>query len=105
MDYSPSSAIEKEILEESGFITKAKKLVAVYDRNKHSHPPMLFHVYKIFFICEIIGGSASTSLETDEVEFFSEEELPPLSTPRVTKEQIHTLFRHYSTPMLLTQFD
>lgn len=105
VDDSPSSSVEKEILEESGFITATRKLVAVYDRNKHTHPPMFFHIYKLFFICDIVGGAPRASIETDAVDFYAENELPALSTPRVTEEQIHTLFRHYRMPELAAEFD
>ena len=66
---------------------------------------MIFHIYKMFFICDIAGGGPCTSIETDAVEFFAENELPDLSTPRVTEGQIHTLFRHYRMPELATEFD
>ncbi len=102
---SPGASVEKEVLEESGFIVTARKLVAVYDRNKHPHPPMFFHVYKLFFICDIIGGAPRASIETDAVAFYAENELPELSTPRVTEEQIHTLFKHYRLPDLAAEFD
>ncbi len=102
---TPSESVEKEILEESGFIAATRKLVAVYDRDKHAHPPLFFHIYKLFFICDIVGGAAQTSIETDAVSFYAENELPPLSTPRVTEDQIHTLFRHYRIPELATEFD
>jgi len=105
VNQSPSSAIEKEMVEESGFVSKAVKLVAVFDRNKHRHPPMLFHVYKMFFLCDLISGAAATSIETDEVSFFSEDNIPALSTPRVTEQQIHMLFRHHRNSALATEFD
>ena len=102
---TPSASVEKEILEESGYIAVARKLVAVYDRNKHPHPPMLFHIYKLFFICDLMGGAPCASMETDAVAFYAENELPDLSTPRVTAAQIHMLFRHYRQPALATEFD
>src|SRR5438132_13851163 len=68
---SPAEAVVREIREESGFETQVSKLVALYDRTKHAHPPMLFHVYKAFFLCDLVGGSASTSHETSEAAFFS----------------------------------
>ena len=102
---SPSEAVVREIHEESGFETKVCKLVALYDRNKHGHPPMMFHVYKAFFLCEIVGGSASPSLETTEVEFFSQEALPDLSIARVTARQIARLFEHHMNRALPTEFD
>ncbi len=34
---SPSDAIVREVREESGYETRAAKLLAVYDRNRHGH--------------------------------------------------------------------
>jgi ADP-ribose pyrophosphatase YjhB (NUDIX family) len=102
---SPSEAITKEVREESGYEALARKLVAVHDRRKHAHPPMFFHVYKLFFLCELIGGTATESIETDGVGFFPESGLPELSTPRVNADQIRMLFRHQRTPELATEFD
>ncbi|RPI77736.1 MAG: NUDIX domain-containing protein [Desulfobacteraceae bacterium] len=67
---SPSEAVVREVFEESGYRAKAVKLAAVYDRNRHPHPPMFYHVYKLFFICEMVGGQAAFSHETDGVDFF-----------------------------------
>ena len=67
---SPHEAAEREVWEESGFRVKVTKLAAVYDRAKHPHePPLPFHVYKMFFICEILSGEATPSRETPEVGF------------------------------------
>ena len=102
---SPAEAVVREIQEESGFETRVFKLVALYDRNKHAHPPMLFHVYKAFFLCDIVGGSASPSLEISEVGFFGPEALPRLSTARVTLHQVERLFTHHTHRALPTEFD
>ncbi len=102
---SPAEAVVREIREESGFETQVCKLVALYDRNKHGHPPMLFHAYKAFFLCDLVGGRAATSHETSAVAFFGREALPPLSTARVTVRQIDRLFAHRTNRALPTEFD
>ncbi|MBE8965565.1 NUDIX hydrolase [Nostocales cyanobacterium LEGE 12452] len=102
---SPSEAVVKEVYEESGYQARAIKLLAVYDRNKQGHPPLPFYVYKLFFHCELIGGSPSSSIETEEVGFFPEGALPELSLGRVTPAQINRLFQHYRQPDLPTDFD
>lgn len=103
---SPSEAVVREIFEESGFETRAVKLLAVYDRSKHGHtPPYPFHIYKMFFRCEIIGGAAASSSETEGAAFFKEHEIPPLSSSRVTPGQIARLFEHYRHPEWPTDFD
>jgi len=48
---SPSEAVVREVLEEAGYTTRAVKLLALYDRNKHPHPPYPYHAYKIFIRC------------------------------------------------------
>lgn len=102
---SPSESVEREVYEESGFQTRAVKLLAVYDRNKHPHTPMLYHVYKLFFQCEVFSGFASPSIETTEVGFFAENEIPDLSIPRVTSAQIARFFEYYQHPDWPTAFD
>lgn len=106
VNLSPSENIEKEIVEESGYLAKVSKLAAVYDRLKHPHePPHPFHIYKMFFICDLIGGSAQASIETSEVGFYEETGLPELSRGRVLESQIHRMFEHWRDPTLPTDFD
>lgn len=102
---APSLAAIREVREESGYDVKATKLVAAYDRDKHAHPPIPFHAYKLFFLCDLVGGEAKTSNETDGVDFFTEEKLPPLSLTRTLPEQIALMFRHHRNPKLPTEFD
>lgn len=103
---SPAENVAREIREETGFLTRATKILAVYDRSKHPHvPPFAFHVYKIFMLCSILGGREATSPETDAVEFFSETEIPELSVTRVTPAQIRRMFEHHRHPELPADFD
>ncbi len=102
---TPSENVEREVFEESGYQVKTKKVLAVYDRNKQGHTPFIYHLYKIFFLCEIIGGEAKRGIETDEVEFFAEDKLPELSIRRITEKQIKRFFEHLRNPDLQTDFD
>jgi ADP-ribose pyrophosphatase YjhB (NUDIX family) len=102
---SPALATVREVEEESGYQTRAVKLLAVYDRNRHGHPPIPFHAYKLFFLCELTGGTAAPSGETDGVDWFAEGALPPLSLTRVTAAQIQRLFDHFRHPDWPTDFD
>lgn len=102
---SPSEVVVREVQEESGYLTRAVKLLAVYDRDHQGHPPLAHYVYKLFFQCELISGSPSISIETDEVAFFGENEIPELSLGRVLPTQIKRLFQHYRNPNLPTDFD
>ncbi len=102
---SPSEVAVKEVYEESGYQTRAVKLLAVYDRNRQGHPPHPHYIYKLFFLCELVSGSPSPSIETEEVEFFAEDAIPELSLGRVTPVQITRLFQHHRLPDLPTDFD
>jgi len=102
---SPSEAVVREVEEESGYRTRAVKLLALYDRRKHAHPPHLYHIYKLFFRCELLGGLPSPSVETEDVAFFREGELPDLSIMRVTPAQIARWFDHHRHPDWPTDFD
>ncbi|MBD1381422.1 NUDIX hydrolase [Metabacillus arenae] len=97
---SPSENIKKEVEEESGFLVQPIKLLAVLDMNKHPHPPQLYHYYKLFIQCQIIGGAAETGIETNDVKFFSQQELPALSQARNTESQINMLFDHLLDPSM-----
>lgn len=101
----PAQAVEREVFEESGYQVRAAKLLAVYDVRRHDHPPRPFHSYKLFFQCELIGGAPTASDETDEIGFFPENNLPPLSLGRVTPSEIARFFEHYRHPDWPTDFD
>lgn len=102
---APSQAAVREVKEESGYDVVARKIAAVYDRNRHGHPPIPYHAYKIYFLCDLIGGQPTVSHETDAVEFFAEDQIPPLSLTRVTPAQIAHLFDHHRHPEWPTSFD
>jgi len=102
---SPSDAVVREIFEESGYRAKALKLAALVDRNRHPHPPSVHHIYKLFFLCEITGGSPATSDETDGVDFFPINALPELSIGRTLPSQIARMHEHWLNRDLPTDFD
>jgi len=102
---APSEAVAREIHEESGYRARAVKLAALVDKNRHPHPPGVHHIYKLFFVCELTGGSAAIGNETDAVDFFPVSALPPLSTGRVLGSQIERLYQHRLDPSLPTDFD
>lgn len=102
---TPAQAVEREVLEETGYTARAVKLLALYDRSTHGHPPIPFAVYKLYFLCEITGGAPGATHETDEVAFFREDELPPLSLTRTLPAQIRRLFAHHRHPEWPTDFD
>jgi ADP-ribose pyrophosphatase YjhB (NUDIX family) len=98
--------VAREVIEESGFLVKPVKLLAVHDRSLHGHePPHPFRIYKLFFLCEIVGGNPAPSPETLDVAFFEREKIPPLSMGRTTPSQIKRFYDHLDQPDLPADFD
>ncbi len=103
---SPSESVVREVWEESGFQVRADRLLAVYDRSKHPHLPLIqYHIYKMFFLCEIAGGGPKLSIETEDVAFFRENEIPELSITKILPEQIARMFEHHRRSDLPVDFD
>jgi ADP-ribose pyrophosphatase YjhB (NUDIX family) len=103
---APSEAVEKEVREESGYIVRAIKLLALLDRDRHGHPPHAHHIWKVFIRCSLVGGTAAgPGLETEGVGFFHAHAIPPLSLTRVVPAEIARMFEHYAHPDWPTDFD
>lgn len=100
----PSAMVVREVWEESGFEVVPRKVLGVYDANRH--PPLeFFHAYKVVFLCEIVGGEARPSDETLDVDFFSFDDLPPLSSNRTNERHLADLQAHLRDPNHPVAFD
>ena len=102
---TPAESAVREVYEESGYRVRAVKLIAAYDRDRHGHTPIPYHVYKLVFLCEILDETPSLAVDADGVGFFGEHELPELSISRVTPTQIERFFEHHRRPELPADFD
>lgn len=102
---TPAQGVEREILEESGYETKAIKLLALYDRDNQGHSVHATSIYKAYFLCELTGGEAKTSHETSAVGFFAEDNLPEFDKGRTLEKHVHRFFEHYRNPDLPSDFD
>jgi ADP-ribose pyrophosphatase YjhB (NUDIX family) len=96
---TPYEVARKEVYEEAGLEVSPIRLLAVLDKKCHNHPPDLYHIYKIFIHCEERGGTLQNGMETSETGFFGLDELPPLSGPRITEEQIRLMFEYKNDPL------
>jgi ADP-ribose pyrophosphatase YjhB (NUDIX family) len=101
----PSQSIMREIREESGFEVVTRKLIGVYDANRGARPLEFYHAYKIVFLCDIIGGQASPSQETLAVDFFSFDNLPPLSRFRTNDRHLAEVQKHLTEEIHPAAFD
>ena len=103
---SIKSNTEKEAKEETGLDVKAKKIIALQDRNKHNQPAYAYGICKIFVLCDIIGGDFIPNIETIEYAYFSLDDLPEnLAIAKTTKEQIAMCFKAYKDPNWQVEFD
>lgn len=101
----PSAMVAREVWEESGFEVAARKVLAVFDANRGGRPLEFYHAYKIIFLCEITGGEARPSDETMAVDFFSFDDLPPLSLQRTNERHLAEVRAHLADPGRPAAFD
>jgi ADP-ribose pyrophosphatase YjhB (NUDIX family) len=102
----PSRAVEREVVEESGWRVRAAKLFAVHDRDRHNFPPHVHCIWKLLFLCEAVEAEPRPmGYEVDALGFFPADALPPLSTGRTSHDQIARAFAHHADPMVPTEFD
>lgn len=106
VNLTPSENVVREVREESGFDVRVRKLAAAWDRTRQGHPAGVFSCCKMFYICDLVGGSATTGTETSEVSWFAEDALPrDLSLGRVLPCQLKRMFDHLHDPALPTDFE
>lgn len=103
---SPAESVIREVREETGFECRVLNLLAVLDREKQGHqPPFPYHIYKLFFHCEIVGGTPTANRESSALDYFNREALPELSLSRVKPEQIERFFTKIDSSDLSPDFD
>lgn len=89
--FTPKEVIKKEFKEETGLDIQPIKLLAVFDKKKHPHPPQPHAVYKMVFACKALSQKTEPGFDVLDVQFFKLENLPPLSEDRIVKQQIELL--------------
>jgi ADP-ribose pyrophosphatase YjhB (NUDIX family) len=89
---TPKENVVKEVWEEAGLIVEPERLLAIFDKKCHEHPPTPWYCYKIIMLCNQTGGMLKVGMETLDVGYFSKDNLPPLSTERITKGQIDHIY-------------
>jgi ADP-ribose pyrophosphatase YjhB (NUDIX family) len=104
---SPTEAIAREVLEESGYATRPVKLLGLYDRDRRGFPPHLWHIWKAFFLCELVGEpQRPLGYETLDAGFFVRGALPSaLRFADVTRAEIERCFDQREHPEWPADFD
>ncbi len=101
----PAEVAVRETKEESGYEVKPLKVIGVFDANRNGRPMEFFHAFKIIFLCELTGGEAQTSDETEDVRFFDFDNLPPLSENRTNSKHINEILAHLEDNSRVTFFE
>lgn len=103
---SPSEAVARETLEESGFLVRATRLLAVYDVRKRAPGVNPFRpFYTLFFDCAVVEQTRLPDLlETTEAAFFPIDALPPLRAGWMVNE-ITRLFELHQNGSMPPDFD
>lgn len=101
----PSEAAAREVREEAGFECAPRKVIGVFDANRHGAPLSAFHAYKLIFLCDLTGGAGQPNHETLGVDFFARDAIPPLSEARTSPAQVAECFAHLDDASRATWFD
>ncbi|WP_411029096.1 NUDIX hydrolase [Spongiimicrobium sp. 3-5] len=103
--FTASEVIVKEIEEETGLNVSVDRLLAVYDKKCHPHPPQPFYIYKLVFLCIINDGELKPSFDILDTAFFGMDNLPELSEDRILKPQLQQLFKMAMDKNKVVYFD
>ncbi len=96
----------REVFEESGYHVRPIKLAAAWDKASQGLTLGPFSTTTLFFVCELVGGEATTSLETSGSAWFTEDTIPTnLSERRNSPRQIARMFAHWRDLSLPAEFD
>lgn len=91
--YTPKETAVKECKEETGLDVVPVRLLAVFDKKMHAHPPQPFYVYKLVLLCEPMSDELNKGFDIAGVDYFDMESLPTLSEDRILKSQVELVYR------------
>lgn len=97
--------VERECLEETGYQVKAESIVSLIDMERAHYPKSPHSIYKIFLLCQIVGGRPLANIEISNITFYPIAQLPELDSFRSSKEDILQAYQHYLNPQLSTYFN
>jgi ADP-ribose pyrophosphatase YjhB (NUDIX family) len=103
--YSPKETVIKECKEETGLDVVPERLLAVFDKRLHAHPPQPFYVYKMFFYCKAVSTNLIKGFDVLDIGYFDVADLPELSQDRVLKSQIELLYKKVLSADAEASFD
>ncbi len=95
----------KEVFEETGLTVSPTRLLAVFDKKCHPHPPQAYYVYKFVILCAYVSGDLCPAHDILDARYFDINDLPSLSENRILKSQIELLYQKTQINNIETYFD
>lgn len=90
--YSPKEVLVKECKEETGLEVMPEKLLAIFDKRFHPHPPQPSYVYKMVFSCKAVSEKINKGFDILDVQYFDINRLPELSEDRILSSQLALVY-------------
>ncbi len=103
--HTPFDVAKKEVWEEAGLKVEPIRLLAVLDKTRWPMPSDKYHIYKMFILCNDLGGDIAHGMETLDTKWMDRSERLPLSLPRTCQEQIDLMFEFFDNPQKLVVCD
>ena len=103
---TPSECAARECLEETGYVVKIEELLGVFSSKNYEYLHYQWkdnEIVHILFRGVVVGGSAKTSNETKDVQWFSKDELPELFDGH--QRRIELGFAKLAQPEMLPLFE
>ena len=99
----------KETKEEAGHQITVERIIAVNNHSTNIHNKeqieRVINVCNVIFLCHDLGGKFAQNTETKECKYFSLTNLPALSLPRNTLEEVKMCFAANNDPQWQTKFE
>ncbi len=96
---TPTQGIIREVKEETGFDVTVDRLISIRDQSIGDYKPRYpVHIYKMFFLCNIVNGKAKKNIEISDVSFFRSDSLPELSSGTTLNRDILDVWDYYNHP-------
>ncbi|OLY92913.1 ADP-ribose pyrophosphatase YjhB, NUDIX family [Cnuella takakiae] len=103
--FTPAENVIKECREEAGIEVTVGRLLAIFDKKMHPHPPEPYYIYKLMFHCTTETQTLQPGHDVLEVAYFDRDKLPPLSEVRILKSQIDLLYQQLESNNLVPVVD
>lgn len=101
---SPSAGAVREVKEETGLDVRATKVLGVFDNRSFGLPSVARHAYYLVFECEPLGGELTTSIETTDFRWATEDEAKTLPLFRTHQKKVPMAFHAHQHPDEPTPF-